>query len=223
MIHTIRKCNRYFSNSTVTSVIRNEIKDLPSLPFESHLSSATVRHRELNISDSQSAHLLSKRRKLKDVDNVSEKASSDATHHNGARLGEIRIGGRIKRAHVRKPKVEEVKLSAVGGRILRAATKATSKFESNGGSIVATMSATTKFRQRHNDTKGVPSMPEKQTKSNPSSISILSLKHNVKSDKEVRKNERGDDNSENKLLSPAVGVLFLGSTTGIFYSGLIPF
>ena len=49
------------------------------------------------------------------------------------------------------------------------------------------MSATTNFRQRHNDTKGVCFMQEKQNNSNPSLISILITKPNAKSDKEVKK------------------------------------
>lgn len=222
MMNLIHKCKRSFSNSIVTSIIRNEIKDLPSLPFESHLSSATVRHRELNISDSQSDHLLSKRRKLKDVDNASDKASSAAKNDYGARMDEIRIGGRIKRAHVHNSTVEEVNLPAVGGRILRAATKAASKFENNSGSVVATMSATAKFRQRHNDTKGARSVQETKHKSNPSSISISSTKSNAELEKKVKTDETGN-NSENKSLSPAVGILLLGSATGLFYSGVMPF
>ena len=67
---------------------------------------------------------------------MNEKLSSDAIHHNDTRLCEIHIRGWIKRAHVQKLKVEEVKLLAAGGRILRAAMKATSKLESDGGSVV---------------------------------------------------------------------------------------
>lgn len=73
--------------------------------------------------------------KGEDVDYVREGAPPDTKSDDGINLSKLRIGGRIRRAHIQKSSVENAKLSAVGGRIIREAPKE-SKFESQGGSVV---------------------------------------------------------------------------------------
>lgn len=225
MIQSMHKSYRSFSNSAVASVIRNEIKDLSPIPFESHLSSATAKHRELNGSNPQSNHLVLPHRKpqVANIDCVREEVSSDTKSNDGTHPSEIRIGGRIRRAHIQKSRVDNsTGLSAVGGRIIRVAPKA-SKFENEGGSVVAKMSATAKFRQRHSDRTGVFSSQdtsqETKKKSNPSSISILNTKPNAET--LISGDESGNNNPENKLPLAGVGILLLGGVTGLFYSGVI--
>jgi len=128
MVQSISKFRRCFSNSTVTSVLRNET------PFESHLSSATAKYRQLNGSQTN------------DLSSPCDKG-----------VDQVLVGGRIKRKHVQKLSIEKVELPAVGGRIIRAAPKTTSQFERNGWNAVPTMSAAAKLRQRHNYGTDVPS------------------------------------------------------------------
>lgn len=228
MIKSIRKSYRSFSNSAVASVIRNEIKDLSPLPFESHLSSATAKHRELNSSNLHRNHLGVSRHESQgeDVDYVREGAPPDTKSDDGINLSKLRIGGRIRRAHIQKSSVENAKLSAVGGRIIREAPKE-SKFESQGGSVVAQMSATAKFRQRQRSrTWGVSSQEISQdtkVKSNPSSISILNTNPNAESEKVISENKSGEeDTSTNRLPLSGVGIFLFGGGGALFYSGVIP-
>mmetsp|Transcript_21172 Transcript_21172/g.25175 ORF Transcript_21172/g.25175 Transcript_21172/m.25175 type:complete len:223 (-) Transcript_21172:356-1024(-) len=221
MIRSIHKTYRSFSNSTVASVIRNEVKDLSPLPFESHLSSATAKHRELN-----SSNLQRHESQGEDTDYVREDASPDTKNYDGTNLSKLRIGGRIRRTHIQKSSVENAKLSAVGGRIIREAPKE-SKLESQDGSVVAQMSATAKFRQRHRSRTGVFSSQENshetKSKANPSSISILNTKPNAESEKTISENESDEeDTSKNRLPLSGVGIFLMGGGGALFYSGVIP-
>jgi len=181
MIQSISNFRRCFSNSTVTSVIRNET------PFESHLSSATVKYRQLNASDPQ---------------------PNDLSSSCDKGVDQVLVGGRIKRKYIQKLSAEKTELPAVGGRIIRAAPKATSQFESNGWNAVPTMNATAKLRQRHNYGTDLPSQE----------VTLISSNKGM----EIKALEGDDDKSEKKSF-PTTSILALGGAIGISYSGIIPF
>jgi len=211
MINTLststHKCYRHFSTSLVASVTRK--KELNPLPFQSHLSSATVQHRRQNASGSQGNE--------KEGEIVEESTSTKEG------VGKNPIGvptiGRVKRTHIKKLNPSEKKLLAVGGRLIREAPKTTSKLSSTGGSVAATMSGTAKYRQQNINRLGAASIPDSRKKSNPSSISIDSST-SIDPSRKKEENKTTNDNTDKKSRSVLpTAMLVCGSASGLLYFG----